>query len=450
MRFGTDGVRGVANAALTPEYALALGRATARVFATQVVVGRDTRRSCDLLEAAFVAGVCAEGSDAVLLGVIPTPAVAMYSQRDACAGAVISASHNGFADNGIKIFAPGGLKLHDDTLVQLENAVAEVLAGVEPSTAPTGPAVGVVKLVSNAAEEFARHVGDAIQHRSQLGALPLTGRTVVLDCAHGASYQVAGEVFSALGAEVVLLSSAPNGTNINEGCGSTHPEALQAAVREHRAMMGLAFDGDADRVLAVDDHGELVDGDQLLALLAVDLQASGDLAQDTVVVTVMSNLGFLKAMEANNITVVVTPVGDRFVLEALAEGDFVLGGEQSGHIVIKPTSSTGDGVLAGAHVALLVAQAGQPLSQLAGSSMQRFPQILTNISVPQPMPDIAERIAAQIEHSESQLGGAGRVLVRPSGTEALVRVMVEAMDLALAEEVSARLADAVRVAVSSA
>jgi phosphoglucosamine mutase len=426
VRFGTDGVRGVAGRDLTPEIALAVGRASVRAFgARRVVIGRDTRRSGPLLEAALAAGVCAEGADAVLAGVVPTPAVAFASERDQVVGVVISASHNPYSDNGIKLFAPGGQKLSDEQQSAVESVIADALgsadgAGGPLADAPTGERVGTLLADLDLADDYAASIEGVTEGRR------LDGLRVVVDCANGAASAIAPDVLADLGAEVIVLFAEPDGTNINDGCGSTHPGELQRAVVEERAHLGLAFDGDADRLLAVDERGRLVDGDQILALCATDLRDRGRLASDTVVVTVMSNLGFRQAMGREGITVVETAVGDRYVLAAMADGGFSLGGEQSGHLVFGDLGTTGDGLLSAVVLADLVVREGAPLGDLVDRAMTKLPQVLRNVRVDSPMPDVAERLASQVAAVAAELGDRGRVLLRPSGTEPVVRVMAEA------------------------
>ena len=451
--FGTDGVRGVANRDITPEIALAIGRAAVRVFGSRrVLIGRDTRRSGPLLETALAAGVCAQGSDAVLLGVVPTPAVAFGSDRDQVVGVVISASHNPFQDNGIKLFAPGGRKLTDDEQAGVEAVIAAVLdvggldvggrdvgalhAGAQDS--PIAGAVGTTTTDPTVLDAYAESVAGATEGRR------LDGLHVVVDCANGSNSVVAAQVLTGLGARVDVLSDRPDGVNINDACGSTHPQALQAAVVAAGADVGIAFDGDADRMLAVDGAGELVDGDQIIALCAADLRDRGRLVADTVVVTVMSNLGFRQAMTREGITVVETKVGDRYVLEAMAEGGYSLGGEQSGHIIFGELGTTGDGLLSAVVLLDLVKRSGRTLAELTGTSMTRLPQVLINVQVRQPMPDIAERLAESTARVAAELGDRGRVLLRPSGTEPVVRVMAEAPTHAEADDAARRLADAVQ------
>jgi phosphoglucosamine mutase len=436
VRFGTDGIRGVAGAELTPELALALGRATAAVLGPTdaVVVGRDTRRSGPMLEAAFVAGLTAAGVEARLLGVAPTPAVAWVSARDGIPGAVISASHNPFGDNGIKLFAAGGRKLAGAEEAAVESAMAD---GTGPRA--EGAAVGVV---TDAAGEVGAWA-DALV--ATLAGRRLDGLRVVLDLAHGAASVIGAPVLRSLGAEVLVLADRPDGTNINERCGATHTEALQAAVVAEGAHLGIALDGDADRCLAVDAAGALVDGDQILAILALDRRARGALAHDTVVVTVMTNLGFRQAMAAEGVTVLDTAVGDKYVLAALEDGGFVLGGEQSGHVIQRDLATTGDGLLTGLHLADVVLRSGRTLADLAGV-MTRLPQVLRNVRLASRPADLLERVADDVAAAEAELGAGGRVLLRPSGTEPVVRVMVEAPTPEVAGAVAERLAAAVEAA----
>ncbi|HVW31014.1 MAG TPA: phosphoglucosamine mutase [Acidimicrobiia bacterium] len=428
LRFGTDGVRGLANAALTPELALALGRAAARVLGAGApfVVARDTRRSGPMLEAAVAAGLASEGADVELAGVLPTPGAAHASHVRGCPAAVISASHNPFPDNGIKFFAAGGRKLGDAAEAGIEAELEGLLA--EPAGAgppggrsrPEGGAVGVVRPAPAARDAYVEHLAGV------LGDRRLDGLRIVVDCGHGAASPVAGDVFAAVGAKAEIRNAEPDGTNINAGCGSTHPDRLRAEVVDRGAAAGLAFDGDADRLVAVDERGGLVDGDHILAIAALDLQARGVLHHDTVVATVMANLAFHQAMAANGIRVEITPVGDRSVLEAMEAGGFVLGGEQSGHIIFGDLATTGDGLLSGLVLLDVLARSGRPLSELA-SVVRKLPQVLRNVRVADRagLPGAA-RFWAEVTAVEAELGAGGRVLVRPSGTEPLVRIMVEA------------------------
>jgi phosphoglucosamine mutase len=431
LRFGTDGVRGHADE-LTDRFVYSLGRAAVRVLGgSRMIVGMDTRESGPRIEHALRLGVEAEGAVAEVLGVVPTPAVACLSAREHVPGAMISASHNPFHDNGIKFFAAGGLKLSDDTESRLEAELEELLP-VAPDDLP----LGVERPDMGRVEQYEQAVLESIAGRR------LDGLRVVIDCANGAASVVAPEVLTRLGAEVAVIHASPDGRNINDACGSTHPADLQAAVVDHCADAGLAFDGDGDRVLAVDEHGDLVDGDQIMAMCAVDWKERGLLAGDAVVVTVMTNLGFRLAMRQHGIEVVETRVGDRYVLEALESNGYVLGGEQSGHVIFRDLATTGDGLLTGVQVLDLLVRRGRPLSELA-AVMTRFPQVLKNVRVARPDPEVAAAVAEAIATEEAKLGAEGRVLVRASGTEPLVRVMVEAPELGVAEAAADRLVDAV-------
>jgi phosphoglucosamine mutase len=424
LKFGTDGVRGVANAELTPELALALGRAAARVLdGDRFAIGRDTRRSGPMLEAALSAGLVSEGVDVDLLGVAPTPEVAWWSVTSGAPAAVVSASHNPFPDNGIKLFSAGGRKLADDDEERLERELQQLLGGTVSLSLspPTGAGVGAVRTVSASA-----HSGYRAAVAASLAGRGLTGLRAVIDCAHGAASVVAPGVLADLGVDVEVIHADPDGTNINAGCGSTHPQELRRVVAERRADVGVAFDGDADRVLLVDAAGELVDGDHIIAICAIDRHERGVLAGDSVVVTVMTNLGFRLAMEKRGIHVVETQVGDRYVLEELESRRLDLGGEQSGHVIFRDLATTGDGLLTALQVLDVVVRSGRSLGDLAAGAMTRLPQVLRNVRVAERDPAIAERLAGPIAAVEARLGDHGRVLVRPSGTEPLVRVMVEA------------------------
>lgn len=442
-RFGTDGVRGVANEELTPGVAMALGRATVEEFgATKVVIGSDTRLSADLLVSALAAGVASAGADAILLGVVPTPAVALAAERCTAPAAMVSASHNRFDDNGIKLFAPGGLKLDDETQARIEARFHSYLDGV--GSGPTGAEVGSITTDSSGIiDGWIGTVIDSVEGRT------LNGLKIALDCAHGSAFELGPRAFAELGAEVVVIGNSPNGTNINDGFGSTHPGALQQAVLEHQADFGLAFDGDADRLIAVDNRGELVDGDHILAMLAMDWSAAGTLKHNTVVVTVMTNLGFHRAMAAAGITVVQTPVGDRSVLVALDDGGYSLGGEQSGHVICREIAKTGDGVLSGVKLADMIKRSGDTLANLADAAMTSVPQILRNVRMTERIPDVVARLQPQIDQAEVAMGDRGRILVRPSGTEPLVRVMVEHLDPAEADRICDLLVKAAEDLVSS-
>jgi phosphoglucosamine mutase len=442
LRFGTDGVRGPADD-LTDELVVALGQAAAQVLGTDAdrfLVGRDTRASGPRIEAALAAGLAAGGLRAEVLGVAPTPAVAWIAAERHAPAAVISASHNPWSDNGIKFFAAGGRKLADEVEERLEAVLDALLADDGRSAAPSGPPGGAPGTPVDAEADLAAWA-EAV--RTTVEGRSLEGLAVVIDCANGASSHTAPDVLRRLGADVTVLHADPDGTNINDGCGSTHPGDLQRAVVDLGAAVGLAFDGDADRLLAVDEAGRLVDGDHLIAMFALDLRERGRLRHDHVVVTVMTNLGFRLAMAAAGIAVVETPVGDRHVLEALADGGWSLGGEQSGHIVFADLATTGDGLLSGVQLLDLVVRTGRPLSELSAGAMTSLPQVLRNVRVAERRPDLATVLAPQIEAEERKLGPTGRVLIRASGTEPLVRVMVEAGGAALAEEVAARLVAAV-------
>ena len=450
LRFGTDGIRGVANAELGAELVMALGRAAARALPAECfLVGRDTRRSGPLLQAALSAGMASEGADVIDLGILPTPGVAFHAAERACPAAVVSASHNLFADNGVKLFATGGLKLPDATEVAIEEELGRVLErgrfledGAPESRSPVGHGVGRLWHEPDAAPRYVDHLVGALNGRD------LTGMRVVVDCANGAAFDVAPLVLERLGADVRAIANRPDGANINDGCGSTHPELLSAEVVANGADLGLALDGDADRLLAVDHTGALITGDELLSLFATDLAGRGGLAGNTVVVTVMTNLGFRLAMAAAGITVRETQVGDRYVLEALNADGLTLGGEQSGHIVFRDLATTGDGVLTGVLLLDLIKRSGAPLAELARASMKRLPQVLENVAAARPADAVAApAVQAEVAAVEAELGGRGRVLLRASGTEPLVRVMVEADDAAVARAAALRLCAVVETAL---
>jgi len=444
LRFGTDGVRGLANVELTPELALALGRAAVRVLgrAAPFVVARDTRRSGPMLEAAVAAGLSSEGADVELAGVLPTPGAAHASHVWGYPAAVISASHNPFPDNGIKFFAAGGRKLDDAAEVGIEAELERLLAdsGSGRGPRPEGVGVGFVRATGAPREAYVVHLVDV------LGGRRLDGLRIIVDCGHGAASAIAPEVFAALGAKIEVRNAEPDGTNINAGCGSTHPGPLQAEVVDRGAAAALAFDGDADRLVAVDERGGLVDGDHILAIAALDLRARGRLRHDTVVATVMANLGFHQAMASEGIRVETTPVGDRSVLEAMETGGFSLGGEQSGHIIFGDLATTGDGLLSGIVLLDVMARSGRPLSELA-AVVAKLPQVLRNVRVADRagLP-AAAAFWAEVAAVEAELGDGGRVLVRPSGTEPLVRIMVEAAS----EEAAERYADRLEASLTAA
>jgi phosphoglucosamine mutase len=396
------------------------------------VVGRDPRASGEMLEAAVVAGLTSAGADVLLVDVIPTPAVAfLTADYGADLGVVLSASHNPMPDNGIKLFAAGGLKLPDEIEHEIEAAVD---AG--PSVRPTGAAIGRLRQADDAAERYGAHLLNAQPTR-------LDGLRVVVDCANGAASTVAPEIYRGAGAQVTTIACAPDGLNINDGVGSTHLEPLIAAVRETGADLGIAHDGDADRCLAVDGAGNVVDGDQLMAICALALQDAGRLRDDTLVATVMSNLGLHHAMRAAGISVLTTAVGDRYVLEALRAKGLSLGGEQSGHIVFSDAATTGDGLLTALHVMARVVATGSPLSELA-AVVRRLPQTLVNVRVSDREAVAAsDEVSGAVRAAEAELGDSGRVLLRPSGTEQVVRVMVEAATQEHADEIAQRLAGVV-------
>ncbi|MGW4030191.1 phosphoglucosamine mutase [Streptomyces sp. NPDC004838] len=444
--FGTDGVRGVANADLTAELALGLSVAAAHVLAEAgtfeghrpvAVVGRDPRASGEFLEAAVVAGLASAGVDVLRVGVLPTPAVAyLTGALGADLGVMLSASHNAMPDNGIKFFARGGHKLADELEDRIETVYEQHRTG-EPWERPTGAGVGRVRDYDEGFDKYVAHLIAVLPNR-------LDGLKVVLDEAHGAAARVSPEAFARAGAEVVTIGASPDGLNINEGCGSTHLELLKAAVVEHGADLGVAHDGDADRCLAVDASGEEIDGDQILAVLALAMREAGTLRGNTVVATVMSNLGFKLAMEREGLELVQTAVGDRYVLESMKEHGYALGGEQSGHVIVLDHATTGDGTLTGLMLAARVVATKRSLAELAGV-MDRLPQVLINVpDVDKSRVGTSAELAGAVAEAERELGATGRVLLRPSGTEPLVRVMVEAADIEQARSVAGRLADAVK------
>ncbi|WP_405732699.1 phosphoglucosamine mutase [Streptomyces sp. NBC_00028] len=447
--FGTDGVRGVANADLTAEMALGLSVAAAHVLAEAgtfeghrptAVVGRDPRASGEFLEAAVVAGLASAGVDVLKVGVLPTPAVAyLTGVLGADLGVMLSASHNAMPDNGVKFLARGGHKLDDELEDRIESVYDAHRHG-EPWERPTGSGVGRVREYLEGFDQYVAHL---------IGVLPnrLDGLKIVLDEAHGAAARVSPEAFSRAGAEIITIGADPDGLNINDGCGSTHLGLLKAAVVEHGADFGIAHDGDADRCLAVDHTGDEVDGDQIMAVLALAMRERSVLRADTVVATVMSNLGFKLALEREGLTLVQTAVGDRYVLESMKEHGYALGGEQSGHVIILDHATTGDGTLTGLLLAARVAETGRSLRELAGV-MERLPQVLINVpDVDRTRVGSSAELAAAVSEAERELGETGRVLLRPSGTEPLVRVMVEAADIDQARSVAGRLADAVKSAL---
>jgi phosphoglucosamine mutase len=439
--FGTDGVRGLANVALTAELALDLSVAAAHVLADRgdfaghrprAVVGRDTRISGQFLEAAVVAGLASAGVDVHLVGVLPTPGVAyLTGSLGVDLGVMLSASHNPMPDNGIKFLARGGHKLDDAIEVAIEHRMREAWQR------PTGGAVGRVAPYADAVSDYAAHLVSST-------TMPLAGLKVVLDCAEGAAFEAGPRALRDAGAEVVAIHAEPDGLNINDNCGSTHLQSLQRAVVEHGADAGFGLDGDSDRCLAVDHEGNIVDGDQILAVLALALRDQGLLVKDTVVATVMSNLGFVRAMKDAGVGVRQTKVGDRYVLEAMKLSGYCLGGEQSGHVILSDYATTGDGILTALKVLERMSATGKSLQELAGV-MTRLPQVLVNVpDVDKARADEDAVLAAAVAEEEATLGETGRILLRPSGTEALVRVMVEAPTSQIAHEVAHRLAGVVK------
>ena len=429
LEFGTDGVRGRANQELTPEFALSFGRALARVFEPKtVVIGRDTRVSGAMLSSALASGLSSSGVSVVDLGVITTPGVAYVSAKRGVVGVVISASHNPYQDNGIKIFAPGGMKLEDELEMQIHSVI---LSG---TLNPATDEVGEIVTDSTALDEYTAYL---LTH----SGLSESGRLkVVIDCSNGAAVSVAPGLFSTLNLDVSFIGVAPDGKNINQNCGSVYPELLVKEVLERRADFGIALDGDADRMLAVDSEGNLIDGDQLMAIFALDLKKQSRLRGDSVVVTVMTNLGFRQSMAKNGIRVRETQVGDRYVLKALEEEGLSLGGEQSGHIIFRDLATTGDGLLSAVRLVELINRRGVSLTELAKQAMVKLPQSMVSMEFEDPkrvaqIPGLAD-IVARLEHS---LAGSGRILVRPSGTEPKVRVMAEASSRESADSVVAEI-----------
>ena len=459
--FGTDGVRGVAGVELTAQLALDLAVAAVPVLVSAAtvsghgrrptaVIGRDSRASGDFLEAAVVAGLASSGVDVLRLGVIPTPGVAyLTGALNADFGVVLSASHNPAADNGIKFFGRAGVKLPDETEDAIEARLRAVRDGAgSASTADSLSAAGFGRVTDaySAHETYLDHLLASLP-AGAAGQAPLQGLRVVVDCAHGAAYSIGPRALRRAGAEVIAIGAAPDGLNINAGVGSTHLDTLAAAVIEHGADAGLAFDGDADRCLAIDGNGQPLDGDQILAVLASQLKQRDELTGDTVVVTVMSNLGFHDAMRESGIAVIETPVGDKHVYAAMRAGGYILGGEQSGHIIQMGHATTGDGVLTGLHLLAAVNSIGVPVSA-AGKMMTRYPQVLINVRGNKDRAMADPGLADAVSAAKSTLGDAGRVLLRPSGTEPVIRVMVETRHSDLAELIAGQLADAVRLAMS--
>lgn len=444
--FGTDGIRGVANRhPMTPEMAVAVGRAIAAHFKTdapyRVVIGKDTRISGDMLECALAAGLCSMGADVCPAGVLPTPGVAAIAARlGACAGIVVSASHNSYADNGIKVFDGNGFKLSESVEQALE---ARILEAFQDGSSSFSHVVGRCDAIMDALDFYGDFLVNSVPD------LSLEGLCLVLDCSHGATFQAAPDVFSRLGAKVIVLSDKPDGVNINAGCGSQHPQALRKAVLKHKAHAGFAFDGDGDRVIAVDETGKVLTGDQALAVCAVHMKQAGRLAGNRVVATVMSNMGLKNALKKLGIHLFLAQVGDRFVMEMMKSEGAVLGGEDSGHTLFLDRHTTGDGILSALQLLEAMQSASRPLSKLAGI-MSVFPQILINVPVCE-KPDI-ETIAGLREvigQVESRLGDEGRVLIRYSGTQPLCRVMVEGPSQKQTRAFAEKIAEKVRVEIGT-
>jgi len=445
LRFGTDGIRGVANAELTPELALALGRAAARCLpGPEFLVGRDTRRSGPMLQGALAAGLASEGARVLDVGVVPTPGLAWLAADRGAPAAMISASHNPFPDNGIKLLSASGTKLPDATERAVEAELDALMLGEKDAVRPAGSGVGQLVADHGAVADYEDHLVRTV-------TVGLSGLRVVCDCANGAAYEVAPRVLERLGVDAVVVAAEPDGTNINHGCGSTHASALSGLVVAQHADLGICFDGDADRLIALDHNGVVVDGDQLLALFAIDLDDLGQLVNKAMVATVMSNLGLRRGLAQRGIGLVETPIGDRHVADALEEHGLILGGEQSGHIVFRREATTGDGILTALKLLELVARRQVPLADLAAGAMTRLPQELRNVPVDQPgRLGGAAAVWAEVTAVESDLGSTGRVLLRASGTEAAVRVMVEAESHEMAAAAVERLVGVVRRELGSA
>lgn len=440
--FGTDGVRGIANSELTPELAFQLGKAGALVLTKgthkpKILVAKDTRISGDLLESAMVSGMLSVGAEAVLLGVVPTPAVAyLVREYGADAGVMISASHNPVEFNGIKFFNREGFKLSDALEDEIQKIIEEDFDGIPVLI---GGDIGHVSHAENATRDYVEFAAKTLEG-------DLAGMKIALDCANGASYKSAVDTFEKLGAEVHVIHNEPNGININEHCGSTHPEDLMKFVVENHCDLGLAFDGDSDRCLAVDEKGNLVNGDFIILVAGLYLKEMGKLKDDTIVVTVMSNLGLMLAAKELGLNVAITAVGDRYVLENIMENDYSIGGEQSGHVIFKDFNTTGDGIVTGVQLAGIVKNRGKSLSELA-SIMKELPQVLVNVKIPNEMKKIHEtdeEVKSLIRSVEEKLEGKGRVLIRPSGTEPLVRIMLEGEDLQEITEAAENIADLIK------
>jgi phosphoglucosamine mutase len=439
--FGTDGVRGIANKELTPELAFKIGRCGGYVLAGKidkptVVIGQDTRISGPMLESALIAGLLSIGARVIRLGVVTTPCVAYLTrQLSADAGVMISASHNPVEDNGIKFFGNDGYKLTDQTELEIERLID---MEVDELPRPASDKMGTVKEDSQIKFQYTEFLKTTVDQS-------FAGMKIILDCAHGAAYELAPSVFRELGAEVITIGAEPNGLNINDQCGSTHPERLQAEVLKHQADLGLSFDGDADRLIAVDETGAEVDGDYILCICGNAMKQSGKLKNNTIVTTVMSNIGFFKALEEHGMDSLKTAVGDRYVMEEMRKSGYNLGGEQSGHVIFLDYNTTGDGILSGMQLANVMRQSGKKLSELK-QMMQKFPQVLINVSgVDKSGLKGNNLIQKVIQKVVQELGENGRVLVRPSGTESLIRVMVEGPDKQQIEINAQSIADVIKV-----
>ena len=446
--FGTDGVRGIANTELTCELAMEIGRAAATVLSDgcrrrpTFVIGSDTRASSDMLGASIIAGLCSVGADVIQLGVVPTPAVAyLVGKYKADAGVMISASHNPAEFNGIKIFSGNGFKLPD----MLEEKIEDLILDSNKSYArPLGSEVGKVTYAKDAADDYVRHIKSTAH-------LSLDGMRIAIDCANGSASATAPTLFAKLGADVHILSDKPDGENINRGCGSTHLEALSEYVVKNGLDCGIAFDGDADRCLCVDENGEVIDGDMIMAICALDLKSRGKLNGNTVVGTIMTNFGFGKFCEENDLRFIATKVGDRYVLEEMLLEDYSFGGEQSGHVIFRDFATTGDGQLTATQLLVILKQSGKTLSELA-SVMTRYPQVMVNltISAEGKIAFYTDReIAQKLDEAKAMLGKTGRIVVRPSGTEPLIRVMVEGRDIEQINAIAADVADVIKTRLAS-
>ncbi|MGE5415283.1 MAG: phosphoglucosamine mutase [Acidobacteriota bacterium] len=439
--FGTDGVRGVANRELTPELAYQLGRAGAYVLTLEakhprILVGKDTRISGDMLESALVAGICSTGADALRAGVIPTPAVAYLTQKyEATCGIVISASHNPMQDNGIKFFGSSGNKLPDEVEEEIENIM---LANLDAAGRPEGADIGRVYDIESAERNYIDYLLSCYKPTQNL-----EGITIVVDCANGAAFNVAPQMWRALGANVIPIFNKPNGININDRCGSTHPEVLKKAVLEYKANIGIAHDGDADRLIAVDEQGNVIDGDQIMVVCGLHMQRTGRLQPSKIVATVMSNIGLEIAFRRESVEIASSSVGDRYVLEKMQETGARLGGEQSGHIIFLDYATTGDGLLSSLKLVEVMRETGMPLSELA-REMEKHPQILINLDI-KDKDTILNNVGVQdaIRRAQDRLGECGKILVRPSGTEPKVRIMAQGPDESLLQEVVNEIKDAV-------